>query len=117
MRRRFEQHGPWQVDALPHVTAAELAELMDQDPAHELMAKFEAALADLGHNMQSAGYDRFTELVDHAGDSAVALVQRLSGSDCFADSSDYADTFEDDDTDDDYGLFFITFGDPFEVNP
>ena len=27
------------------------------------------------------------------------------------------DSFEDDDTDDDYGLFFITFGDPFEVSP
>lgn len=89
LAERFRSAGPWTAEELAQITAPEVAEIMGQDPVHELMALFAASLRDLaGHVIDDAGGD-FGRVVDDAGDSAVRLVTRLSGWECFADVSPY----------------------------
>jgi hypothetical protein len=78
LRERFETHGAWSAAELRAITAAEIAATLGQDPHHELMALFAAALNDLGTHLPFA-----------VGDSAVALVEELAGWACFADASPY----------------------------
>jgi hypothetical protein len=87
IRARFDQAGPWSAAELAQIQAPELARVLGQDPAHELMGLFACSLRDLGRHVAEDHGGGFEELV--AGDSAVALAQRLGSWDCFADVSTY----------------------------
>ena len=89
VRRRFDRRGPWSAVELCSITAGELARVMRQDPAHELMGLYAWSLADLGAHVRDGYGGSFASVVDAAGGSAVTLVEALAGWDCFADSSHY----------------------------
>lgn len=89
LRGRFERHGPWAAGELAGMTAGEIAETLGQDSEHELMVLFARSLRDLGGHLLRDHRGSFTELVDRAGGSAVALVERLAAWDCFSDVSAY----------------------------
>ncbi len=89
IRERFAARGPWNAGQLEVIDAADIAAALGQDPGHELMELFRSSLSDLGrHLLQGAG-GRFSAVVDGAGGSAVALVERLGRWGCFADTSTY----------------------------
>lgn len=89
LAERFRAAGPWTAEELAQITAKEIAEIMGQDPTHELMALFAASLRDLArHVIEDAG-GHFERVVDDADDSAVRLATRLAGWECFADVSRY----------------------------
>ncbi len=88
---RFASRGPWPAPVLAEIDAGQIAEVLGQDPGHELMPLFAAALRDLGAHVRDEAGGRYERVVDDARGSAVALVTRLSGWDCFADVSSYAE--------------------------
>jgi Queuosine salvage protein len=77
-------HGPWSPGQLRRIDAREVAEALGQDPGHELMELFARSLRDLGAHVEAAG--GFDAVV---ADSAVGIVERLAGWECFADTSRY----------------------------
>jgi len=89
LTERFATRGPWPAHALAEIDADELAGALGQDPAHELMGLFAASLKDLGRQVATEHDGRFAAVLDAAGSSAVALVERLKPWDSFADSSRY----------------------------
>lgn len=83
------QNGLWSSAELTEIRPQTLADILGQDPGHELMALYAASLNDLGRRV-AAEYDgSFTGLVDAAVGSAASLVQILSAWPCFADRSRY----------------------------
>jgi hypothetical protein len=86
---RFESKGPWSAAELAAIQAGELAEVLGQDPGHELIALFAASLNDLGRRLSDAYGGSFTAFVDAAGGSVDTLVAELARWDCFADASTY----------------------------
>ena len=84
LTERFDAHGAWTAAELQALEARELADTLGQDPDHPLVALFVASLRDLGTRVGEAG--SFTSVVD---DSALELVSRLAGWDCFDDVSTY----------------------------
>jgi hypothetical protein len=62
-------------DTLPSLTAADVAAVLDEDPAHELTVLYAQALRELG--TWAAGRDAL-ELIALAGDSAAAFAQLLA---------------------------------------
>lgn len=91
VRARFAKDGPWSATELVQIDAAAIARTLGQDPGHELMALFAHSLNDLGRHVADDYGGRFVAVVDDAGSSAVALVERLAGWDSFADISRYDD--------------------------
>ena len=91
VRDRFAQQGPWTAAELTLIDAGGVATTLGQDPEHELMALFAHSLNDLGRRVADDYGGRFAAVVDDAGSSAVALVERLAGWDSFADISRYDD--------------------------
>jgi hypothetical protein len=89
VRDRFARAGPWTASELARLRSAEIAETLDQDPGHELMALFARSLNGLGHHLADDCDGDFTAPIDEAGRSAVALVERLARWPSFADSSTY----------------------------
>jgi Queuosine salvage protein len=89
LRERFAARGPWSAQELAGVGAGEIAAVLGQDPAHELMGRFARSLNDLGARVAGEHGGRFLDVVEAAGGSAVALVERLATWDCFADTSVY----------------------------
>jgi len=89
LRDRFAAHGAWSAGELRALTAAEIAAVLGQDPRHELMALFARSLNDLGAHVEADHDGSFLAVARSAGDSAVALAERLAGWDCFADASPY----------------------------
>jgi len=87
---RFRARGPWPAEALAGLQAGELAEVLDQDPEHELLPLFAGALRDLGRHVRDETDGSFLRLVSDAAGSAVNLATRLAGWDCFFDVSPYA---------------------------
>ncbi len=86
-RAHHAAHGPFAPAQLLALDAGAVAEIVDQDPTHELMALYAASLNDLGAHLQEiGGYQRLT---DDAHGSAVAFAHRLGGWTCFADTSTY----------------------------
>ena len=86
---RFRVHGPFASEELITLDARELAELLGQDPEHELMDLYATALRDLGAHVRDEAGGSFSRITDDAGGSAVALATRLSGWACFHDVSRY----------------------------
>lgn len=91
VRDRFAAHGGWSGEQLRELDAAQVAQALGQDPGHELMALFARSLNDLGAHVADEHGGRFLGVVETAGGSAVALVERLATWDCFADTSPYED--------------------------
>lgn len=89
VRDRFENHGPWTADELSEIDAAAIAATLGQDPGHDLMALFARSLNDLGNHVAGEDEGSFAAVIDAAGSSAVALVERLRRWDSFADTSSY----------------------------
>jgi hypothetical protein len=89
VRDRFVEHGPWRAVELTEIDPREVAAALGQDPGHELMALFAHSLNDLGRHVVLEHGGRFAAVVDSAGSSAVALVERLQGWESFADTSRY----------------------------
>jgi Queuosine salvage protein len=89
LRDRFAAKGPWPASELARIGAGEVAAALGQDPDHELMALYAQSLNDLGRHVTAYHAGQFAGVVDAAGSSAVALVQRLSGWPSFADTSRY----------------------------
>jgi hypothetical protein len=84
---RFRAHGPWNNDELRAIEAAEVAAVLGQDPAHELMALYAEALRQLGRFL---GDRAALEAVAAAGGSAERLAEQLaSGMEFFADRGFY----------------------------
>ena len=88
LRERFASRGPWPAAELAEIEAVEVAEVLGQEPSHELMALFASALRELGARVEADHGGRFLGLVEAAG-SAVALAERLAAWPSFADSSSY----------------------------
>jgi Queuosine salvage protein len=88
-RERWERGRPYTATQLARLDAAELAAILGQDPAHELMSLFAVSLRDLGAQLTAHHGGSFTALVDGAGGSAVGLAARLGDWECFADRSRY----------------------------
>ena len=69
---RFRERGPWPTEDLRSIEAAEVAEVLGQDPSHELMELYARALQDLGEFL---GDRTPTELVQSAAGSAERLAE------------------------------------------
>jgi hypothetical protein len=91
VRERFATYGPWTANELAEIDAPAVATTLGQDPGHELMGLFARSLNDLGRHVAGEHDGRFAGVVDAAGSSAVALVERLSTWDSFGDVSLYDD--------------------------
>jgi hypothetical protein len=89
VRRRFETKGRWTPAQLLDLSAAELADWLEQDPEHELIGLMVDALNDLGANVQRLCGRSFAATVDAADGSAVKLVEALAQWRSFADVSVY----------------------------
>lgn len=81
--------GPWSAAALTGVDAAEAAAAFGQDPGHELMALFAAALRELGEHVAAAHGGSFLRLARSGEGSAVALAERLGELPMWRDESPY----------------------------
>lgn len=86
---RFRESGAWSVAELAGMEAADIAEVVGQDPDHPLMADFAAALRDVGEHVQEEHRGSFTAVIEAAAGSATALADLLAGWDAFADVSTY----------------------------
>jgi putative queuosine salvage protein len=91
LRERFERRGPWPAAELTTISSSEVAAVFVQDPGHELMELFARSLRDLGRHVADDHRGSFTAVVDGAGHSATALVERLAEWNCFKDVSLYDD--------------------------
>jgi putative queuosine salvage protein len=80
-------HGPWSADALAAITAREIAGVVGQDPAHELMALFAAHLRELGERVRDEG--SFLALARSGDGSAVRLAEHLGSWPTWRDVSVY----------------------------
>jgi Potential Queuosine, Q, salvage protein family len=89
VRERFTTHGPWSASELVTLTQPEVAWVLGQSADHDLMGLFAASLNDLGTHVAEDVDGRFDSVIESAGDSAVALVERLASWDSFADTSPY----------------------------
>jgi Potential Queuosine, Q, salvage protein family len=67
--------GPWWGDELTAITAADVAQVLDEDPAHELMGLYATALRQLG--AWASGRDAL-DLVALAGGSAARFAELLA---------------------------------------
>ena len=79
---RFRERGPWSSAQLRDLTAAELAEVLGQEPDHELMALYAVALNDLGAFL---GDRHPLDVVAAAGGSAERLAESLTAMPLFRD--------------------------------
>ena len=89
LRDRFAREGPWTAAELAEISSEQIAAVLGQDRDHELMGLFAGSLGDLGRHISRDHGGSFAALADEAQGSAVALVERLAGWRCFADSSEY----------------------------
>jgi Potential Queuosine, Q, salvage protein family len=89
IERRFETEGRWTAAELVGLTEAELAEWLDQDPEHELIALMTNSLQDLGANVRRLYGGSFAAVVDSVHGSAIELVETLAAWRSFTDISHY----------------------------
>ena len=75
LTRHFRERGGWDAEELASITPAAVAEVLGQDPNHELMALYAEALRQLGRFLP--GFE--------VGESAERLAERLTGMPFFDD--------------------------------
>ncbi len=86
LAERAARRGPWSAAELRTLEAAEVAEVLGQDPAHELMALYAQALRDLGAFL---GDGTAADIVAEAGGSAEWLATALTAMPFFDDRGFY----------------------------
>ena len=79
---RFRDRGPWSGSELRALTAAEVADVLGQDPGHELMALYANALNQFGDFL---GERHALDVVEAAGGSAERLAESLTAMPYFRD--------------------------------
>jgi hypothetical protein len=89
LREHFDGAGPWSADELARLDADTVADVLGQDPAHELMALFARSLNDLGERVATEHQGHFLSIVDKADGSAPGLARHLATWPSFADTSTY----------------------------
>jgi putative queuosine salvage protein len=89
LRERAARDGPWTAENLAQIDAAAIAAVLGQDPGHELMGLYAAALRELGARVADEHGGRFAALADAGGRSAVALATELAAWPTFADVSEH----------------------------
>jgi len=89
LAERFGAEGAWSAGELARLTAADIAQVTGQDPAHPLMEQYAVTLRDVGERLLAEHAGSFAGVVDAAGGSAVALAGLLAGWGAFADVSTY----------------------------
>ncbi|MEX1141060.1 MAG: queuosine salvage family protein [Thermoleophilaceae bacterium] len=72
---RFRARGPWSPSELARIGADELADVLDQEPGHELMGLYAEALRQLG---DFVGERSALDVVAAAGGSAERLAEQLA---------------------------------------
>lgn len=85
---RFAAAGPWSAEELLALDAEAIAGVLDQDPAHPLMAQFAAALRDVGGRIRREHEGRFRGPAESA-ETIPALAATFAAWDAFADTSEY----------------------------
>jgi Queuosine salvage protein len=80
---------PWSARDLIECSARSVGQVLGQDAEHPLMGLYADALRDVGEHLLRDHRGRFSNLLDAAGGSAIALVDRLAGWRAFADVSTY----------------------------
>ncbi len=86
----LEERGPWSAEELTRVDAAAAAAAFGgQDPGHELMGLFAAALRELGHHVLDVHGGSFLALAGAGDGSAVALAEHLATLPTWRDVSPY----------------------------
>ncbi len=88
VRERFEDAGVWSAAELRAMDAGTIAAVVGQDAEHPLMARFAAALRDVGERVGREHAGRFPGPAE-AADSIPALAAIFAGWDAFADTSSY----------------------------
>jgi hypothetical protein len=73
LRRR----GPWSTEELAAIETAEVADVMGQEPDHELMALFAKALREIGDHVAAEHGGSFLAFARSGEGSAVALAEQL----------------------------------------
>jgi hypothetical protein len=89
LAERFRAEGAWPARELTQLSAADVAQVTGQDPAHPLMGQYASTLRDVGERALAEHAGSFGAVVDAAGGSAVALTDLLARWDAFADVSTY----------------------------
>ena len=79
---RFRAHGPWSNEQLRALTGAAVADVLEQDPGHELMTLYATALNDLGSFL---GDRHALDVVADARGSAERLAESLTAMPYFRD--------------------------------
>jgi hypothetical protein len=85
----LKAHGPWSAGELAAITRAEIAQTLGQDPGHELMWLFAAALRELGQRVTDEHGGAFLALARHGDGSAEALAAHLATWPTWRDVSPY----------------------------
>jgi hypothetical protein len=89
LRARFAAAGPWPLRELARIDPTEVASALGQDPEHELMSLYAAALREVGERI-SGGWDGdWLGPVREAGGSAVALAELVGSWKGWHDVSSY----------------------------
>ena len=73
------ERGPWSSYALAAMDAGQVADIMGQDPGHELMELYAAAWRELGEQVRDFHSGSFLHLANMGRGSAVALSEWLAG--------------------------------------
>jgi len=89
LRARVKRDGVWPADHFAQIGATEIAEMLGQDPDHELMALYAAALREVGHRVDADFAGDWLGVVRAAEGSAVALVEIIAGWTGWRDVSTY----------------------------
>jgi hypothetical protein len=87
---RFRRLGAWSAAELAELDATAIAAVVGQEAEHPLMARYAAALRDVGEHLLAEHQGSFEALVEAAGGSAPALADLLAGWEAFADTCEYA---------------------------
>jgi putative queuosine salvage protein len=86
---RFRRGGAWSAAELTEIAAADIAEVVGQDPDHPLMADFAVSLRDVGEHVMTEHGGRFIGVLESARGSAPALADLLAQWRAFTDTSIY----------------------------
>ncbi len=86
LRDRFTGEGAWSAEELAELQPSQVAGWLGQDPAHQLMALFAAALRELGERVASEHDGRFLGLA-RCEATAVGMAERIAAWPTWADSS------------------------------
>jgi hypothetical protein len=91
LKGQFDAHGPWTARELAHLDPATVAQVMDQDSGHELMARFADSLNDVGRQLISTYRGDPLRLITAAQGSAPGLVELVADWPSFRDVSNYGE--------------------------